>query len=71
VEITSVSGQVLWAISDQFRDQGGPTCLMAGTKASTIVSVEIFIEQQVITPMRVGLEYRFLSKDGSTLSAFV
>src|SRR5271168_5003862 len=41
---------------DQRRHEPGPSCLMTGADASAIVAVEIFVEQQVIAPIRIALE---------------
>src|SRR4030095_10292559 len=42
---------------DQLRDDTGPARLVAGSKACAIVTVEIFVEQDVIFPRRVGLKF--------------
>jgi hypothetical protein len=42
---------------DQFCDRAGPAGLMAGPQARAVVSVEVFVEQQVILPLRIGLEF--------------
>src|SRR5262249_55865026 len=41
---------------DKPRDQAGPPRLMAGAQPGTVVAVEVFVEKDAITPMRVGLE---------------
>jgi hypothetical protein len=47
-------------------DNSCPSGLMARAEASSIVAVEVFVEQQTIAPMRVLLKLRGLSIDGST-----
>ena len=42
---------------DQLRDDTGPARLVAGSKARAIVTVEIFVEQDVIFPLRIGLKF--------------
>src|SRR5215467_14087637 len=42
---------------NQLRDDPGPACLVAGAKARAIVTVEIFVEQDVIFPLRIGLKF--------------
>jgi hypothetical protein len=39
----------------QLRDQTRPTCLMRGSDASACIAMEVFVEEQVIPEMRVGL----------------
>ena len=41
---------------DQLRDDTGPARLVAGSKARPIVTMEIFVEQDVIFPLRIGLK---------------
>src|SRR5215471_15628177 len=36
--------------------EAGPSGLMAGAQASSIVAVEVFVEEDVIAPVRIGLE---------------
>src|SRR5262249_1612993 len=38
---------------DQLRDDTSPARLMAGSEARAIVAVEIFVEQDVILPLRI------------------
>ena len=42
---------------DELRHYASPTCLMAGAQTGAVVSVEIFIEQYVILPFGIGLEF--------------
>ena len=41
---------------DNFRNNSGPSCLVAGTQSRTIVAMEILIKENIITPMGVILE---------------
>src|SRR5579871_6146618 len=38
-------------------DDAGPTGLMAGAETSTIVSVEVLVEQEEVAPVRIILEF--------------
>src|SRR5262245_57590048 len=42
---------------DQLRDDTGPARLVAGAQARAIVTMEIFVEQEVIFPLRIGLKF--------------
>src|SRR5262249_14347705 len=42
---------------DQLRDDTGPARLVAGPKTRPIVTVEIFVEQDVISPLGIGLKF--------------
>src|SRR5262249_54800765 len=42
---------------DQLRDDTRPARLVAGAKACAIVTVEIFVEEDVIFPLRIGLKF--------------
>src|SRR5262245_4409141 len=58
----STSLEKLWSVQvaediDQLRDDAGPARLMAGSKARAIVTVEIFVEQEVIFPLRIVLKF--------------
>ena len=50
---------------EQFGDQTGPTRLMRRTDAPSGVAVEILVEQQVISEIRVGLHSRLAVKCGA------
>src|SRR5579871_4208358 len=50
------------ALLEQFRDQTGPPGLMAGAESNAGVRVKIFVEENVITPVSVGLE-RFVGSE--------
>src|SRR5258708_2558897 len=41
---------------DQEADHTGPAGLMAGADSGTVVAVEIFVKQNIVPPVRVGLE---------------
>ena len=49
---------------DQLRDDTSPARLVAGSKARAIVTVEIFVEQDVIFPLRIGLKFLRASVHG-------
>src|SRR6516225_1372691 len=53
---------------DEFPDQPRPARLMAGPQARPIVSMEVLVEQQVIPPMRIGLELLDASVHGAPAS---
>lgn len=42
---------------DQLRNETGPSGLMAGSQARAVISVEILVEQNVILPVRIALEF--------------
>ena len=42
---------------DQFRDETGPPGLVACPKTRAVISVEVLVEEQVILPMRICLEF--------------
>ena len=42
---------------DHLGHQPGPACLVTGAKARAIVAVEVFVEQNVIPPVRPRLEF--------------
>src|SRR5262245_11403816 len=44
-------------------DDAGPAGLMTGTEASTVVAVKVFVERQVIAPVRVLLKLAGASVD--------
>ena len=51
------SGRVKGAIVlDHARHQPRPARLMAGAKARAVIAVEILVEEDVIPPVRIGLE---------------
>ena len=50
-------GKLFPVLLDQFRDQGRPAGLMAGTDAGAVVAVKIFVERDEIAPMIITLEF--------------
>src|SRR5437867_7544147 len=42
---------------DQLRDEPGPTRLVARTQARAVIPVKVFVEQQIILPVRIGLKF--------------
>src|SRR5262245_38233571 len=44
-------------LADEIRDQSGPTSLVRGATATAIVAVEVFMEQDVVLEMRIGLKF--------------
>jgi len=49
----------------EFCDQAGPAGLVRGTYAATGVAMEVFIEQQVVLEVRVALQLRMVTEDGT------
>ena len=47
--------QSLPALLQQLRHEPGPTRLMAGADARTVVAVEVFVEQHQVAPVRIRL----------------
>ena len=41
---------------NQFRDQAGPACLMTCADAGSVVPMEVFVEYDVVTPVRIVLK---------------
>src|SRR5690242_17266761 len=42
---------------DEAGDTAGPTCLMAGADPRAVVTMEILVEQEIVPPVRVALEF--------------
>ena len=42
---------------DQFCDYAGPSGLVAGSQARAVIAVEVLVEQYVVFPQRIGLEF--------------
>ena len=59
----------LAALLHQLGDDARPPRLMAGAHSGAGVSVEIFVEQNQVAPVRIGLEFLKSAKDRS--AAFV
>src|SRR3989442_12080764 len=54
------------ALQEQIGYQSRPTCLVTGSDTGSIIPVEIFIEPDEVTPMRVSLKFLNPTKDRST-----
>ncbi len=50
---------------DKFSHEPGPTGLVACSKPRTIIAVEVFVEEYVVTPVGIALELMRPSVDGS------
>src|SRR6266700_3683997 len=46
----------------QLRDEPGPSGLVRGANTAAGVAMEVFVEQDVITEVRIGLQPRMVSK---------
>ena len=55
-ETRPICAALLPRLLNQFRHQSRPSSLMAGPDTGTVVPMEIFIEQDVIAPMRIVLQ---------------
>ena len=53
-------------LRDHLGDNGAPTCLMTGSDARAAAAMEIFIEQEEITPQRVLLKLFNRPVEGSS-----
>ena len=42
---------------DQFRNDPGPPGLVAGADARPVIAMEILVEEEVVAPVRIGLEF--------------
>ena len=42
---------------DELGHQPGPAGLMAGAQPGTVVAVEVFVEEDVVAPVGIGLEF--------------
>ena len=40
----------------EFRDKAGPASLMTGAESGTVVSMEVFVEQNQVAPVRIILK---------------
>src|SRR5579863_7815056 len=60
---TSVT--LLSALFDQLSDETGPACLVARADAGAVVAMEIFVEKEQVSPMRVFLENFRAAGDGT------
>src|SRR5271166_6599640 len=50
---------------DQLGDDAGPAGLMAGAKARSGVAVEVLVEENMISPVRIGLELIRVGEGGT------
>jgi hypothetical protein len=48
-------GVCTMAAADHIGDQPGPAGLVRRTQASTIIAVEVLVEEQIVAPPRIGL----------------
>ena len=55
--------RVLGVLLDQLGDQAGPPGLVAGAEAGAGVAIEIFVEQDEVAPVRIGLELLAIAVD--------
>lgn len=47
---------------NEFGDQRGPACLVAGANALAGIAVEVLVERNVVMPLLVGLEERHVAE---------
>src|SRR5689334_12522674 len=52
---------------DQFRYETRPSCLMAGADAGAVVTMEILMEGDQITPVRIILKFLFVAENRPSL----
>src|SRR6185369_10485360 len=58
-----------WRGDEQVHDSGddaGPAALMTGAKTGAVVAVKVFVEQQVVAPLRILLEFLLAAKNGAS-----
>src|SRR5215831_9169601 len=48
---------------DQSGHQSRPTRLVAGSQAGPVVAMKVFVEERVVFPVGIGLEFRRSSED--------
>ena len=53
-------------VLNQLGNERRPASLVAGPKTSAVVTVEVLVEQNVITPVRIGLEIRLSAENRAT-----
>src|SRR5579872_1593886 len=51
---------------DQFGDETSPARLVASPQSCAVISVEVFVKQNVVFPVRIGLEFLCTSIDRSS-----
>ena len=52
-------------LPDHLRDQGGPASLMTGSDTRAVVAIEVFVEEDVVAPLRIVLEEFVFAVEGS------
>src|SRR6476659_6147656 len=52
-----ISSLFVHELTDQIRHQPGPTGLVRCAAAAAVVAVEVFMEQDVVLEMRIGLKF--------------
>ena len=57
------AGRTSSALLNQLGDQAGPSGLMTGAYAGSVIAVEVFVEQIRSLPMRIGLEFLVAAED--------
>src|SRR5215813_14034478 len=60
-----IRGRRLRQLADEVGDQSGPAGLVGCATAAAIVAVEVFMEQDVVFEMRVGLKF-FVAAENRT-----
>ena len=60
---------LLCELADQVSNQPGPTGLVRCAAATAIIAMEIFVEQDVILEVRIGLELLIRPKTGSVFTS--
>src|SRR5581483_8954278 len=58
-----VTHGLLSALLNQLGDQARPAGLMARAEARAVVAVKVFVERDVVVPVRVGLELLRAAED--------
>lgn len=53
------------ALLDELRHEARPTGLVACADSRSVVSMEIFIEEKKLTPVRIGLKFLCPTKHGA------
>ena len=53
---------------EEARDDPGPSGLLTGADAVTVVAVEIFVKQQMVTPIGIALEFLGSAKNRTPAS---
>ena len=52
-----ISSALFATLLQEFSHQRGPTRLVTGADAGTVIAVKIFVEQDQITPLRIVLKF--------------